>query len=115
MSSLSIKELVSDNKKVLFVRYAQGELWYKCENGFEFPVPISDTGSGVFLPEDKALLFMRWIRAHIKYIDEARSNSDLSLSVKSVGFRIRNVPASFGTLEKPLWPAVGKRTKCLGS
>tara|TARA_Y100000588_G_scaffold230664_1_gene244416 strand:- start:12068 stop:12283 length:216 start_codon:yes stop_codon:yes gene_type:complete len=63
---MNIKDMVKNNKKVTFSRYRKGNLYYKTECGFEFPVPISDTGDGEFLSEDKALTYMRWIRKHIK-------------------------------------------------
>ena len=68
---ISITDTVKDNKKVHFLYYRANELWYRTECGFEFPVPISDTGTGIFNNEDKALLFMRWIRKHVNYIKEA--------------------------------------------
>ncbi len=68
----SIKDMVKDGKKVFFVRFKEGELWYRTECGFEFPVPVDDTGTGTFLPEDKAMLFMRYIRKHLAYLDKAR-------------------------------------------
>jgi hypothetical protein len=49
-----------------------GELWYTTETGFEFPVPIGDCGDGTFLSEDKAILFMRYIRKHIAYLEDAK-------------------------------------------
>lgn len=58
--------------KVTFSHYTQGELWYKNELGFEFPVPISDTGNATFLAQDKALLFMRYIRKHLEMLEKAR-------------------------------------------
>lgn len=63
-----IKEMVRNNKKVTFIFYRQKELWYKTECGFEFPVPIDDTGNGVFLNEDKAMMFMRYIRKQLEAI-----------------------------------------------
>ncbi len=60
-----IMDCVKDNQQVHFVRYRANELWYRCENGFEFPVPISDIGDATFLATDKALLFMRYIRKAI--------------------------------------------------
>lgn len=66
---MDIKEMVKDGRKVRFVFYRKEELWYETENGFQFPVPIHDVGDGIFLNEDKALLFMRYIRAHIKDIE----------------------------------------------
>lgn len=72
---MNIKDMVKDNKKVKFVFYKQKELWYETECGFQFPVPIEDAGDGVFLVEDKALLFMRYIRQHIKMLETAKQQS----------------------------------------
>ena len=69
---MHIKERVSAGKMVRFVRYQDSELWYVTDDGFEFPVPISDTGTGVFAAEDKAILFMRWIRQQMSLLKEAR-------------------------------------------
>lgn len=66
--SYNIKEMVRDNKRVKFCYYKHGELFYITECGFMFPVPISDTGDGTFLAEDKAMLFMRYIRKQIEAI-----------------------------------------------
>jgi hypothetical protein len=41
-------------------------LWYSTECGFKFPVPIEDCGDGTFLPKDKAMMFMRYIRKQIE-------------------------------------------------
>ena len=65
----TIKDMVKD-KKVKFVKYRKGELIYVTECGFQFPVPIKDTGDGVFLAEDKAILFMRYIRKELDAINE---------------------------------------------
>ena len=61
---MTLKEIVK-NKKVRFKFYKDGELWYETEDNFEFPIPISDTGTGVFKAEDNAIKFMRWIRKHL--------------------------------------------------
>ena len=61
---MTLKELVK-GKRVRFKYYRDGELWYETEDGFEFPVPIADTGTGIFNAEDGAILFMRWIRRHL--------------------------------------------------
>lgn len=74
----TIKEMVTDNKRVKFSFYQDGKLWYKAENGFEFPVPANDTGSGCFLNEDKALFFMRWMRMHLEYLSDALKEADLT-------------------------------------
>jgi hypothetical protein len=63
---MDLKEMVNSNKKVKFVYYRKDNLWYQAENGFLFPVPIKDIGEATFLAEDKALLFMRYIRAELE-------------------------------------------------
>ena len=65
--------MVSQGKRVQFVRYQQQELWYKTECGFEFPVPISDTSDAAFAAEDKAILFMRWMKKHVDTINTAKT------------------------------------------
>lgn len=72
---LTVKDMVKDNKQVSFVRYREGELWYRTEDGFEFPVPVADVGGATLLASDKALLFMRYIRKHIDMLNQARSTT----------------------------------------
>jgi hypothetical protein len=69
----SIKEMVANGRKVRFTQYKNGELWYVTECGFTFPVPIADTTNAAFLAEDKALLFMRYIRKHQDMLEKARA------------------------------------------
>lgn len=57
---MNVKECVKGN--VTFQFYRKGELFYKCDNGFVFTVPISDTGDACFLNVEKGIFFMRWIR-----------------------------------------------------
>jgi hypothetical protein len=52
--------------RVKFQFYRKGYLYYKTDSGFEFRVPIDDTGDAVFLDEDKSILFMRYIRKEIE-------------------------------------------------
>ena len=61
-----INSLVRDNKKVRFVSYREGHFIYSCEDGFQFTVPLSDLGTSTLLNEDKALLFLRYIRKQIE-------------------------------------------------
>jgi len=67
---MNIKDMVSGGKKVYFAYYLDGNLWYTTGCGFTFPVPVSDTGNATFLNEDKAMMFMRYIRKHIKVVSE---------------------------------------------
>lgn len=75
METSKLKEMVWKNKKVFFRFYRDQTLWYVTECGFEFPVPISDIGNATFLHEDKALLFMRYIRKHLDLHEEAKKVS----------------------------------------
>jgi len=72
----TLKEMVVNNQKVRFVHYQDKELWYETECGFQFPVPISDTGNGIFLSEDKAISFMRWIRKQIELIQKSEQQAN---------------------------------------
>lgn len=69
---MNIKEMVKDNKQVTFEFYRKGELWYKTEDGFMFPVPVEDTGDGTFLKQDKAMIFMRYIRKQLEMIEKEK-------------------------------------------
>jgi len=64
LALMTLTEMVK-GKTVRFKFYKDGDLWYETEDGFEFPVPIHDTGTGIFRAEDKAVGYMRWIRKHL--------------------------------------------------
>lgn len=68
-----LKERVSGVVK--FVRLADSELWYVCEDGFEFAIPLSDTAGATFQAEDKGMFFMRWIKKHMTMLDAAKSEA----------------------------------------
>jgi hypothetical protein len=72
LETRSIKDMVKDNQKVTFKFYRDGQLWYDTECGFEFPVPVSDAGTATFLVQDRAILFMRYIRKYIEYLQKSR-------------------------------------------
>lgn len=71
---MNITELVKGGKIARFTHYVDGELWYKTEDGFTFPVPISDIGDATFLAEDKAILLMRYIRKHLQLLESAKKD-----------------------------------------
>ena len=71
----TLKEMVSGNKKVRFTKYLDANLYYKTECGFEFVVPINDVGNATFYAEDRAILFMRYIRKHLDLIKEAKEST----------------------------------------
>lgn len=81
MSQPTIKDIVKDTT-AKFSCYRDGDLWYKVVKTvpvgevllegwaeveiFEFPIPISDTGTGIFPAELKAITLMRWVRKHLE-------------------------------------------------
>lgn len=67
---IDIKEAVMNNRKVTFSYYRDGALWYITHFGDLFSVPIDDIGNATFLAEDKALLFMRYMRKYNEQISE---------------------------------------------
>ena len=62
----TLKELVGPGQTVHFQLYRKGELHYKTSSGFDFVVPVEDCGDGQFLAQDKAMLFMRYIRKQLE-------------------------------------------------
>lgn len=84
----NLKDLVKDNT-VNFQFYRDGNLIYKVSGtDFEFPVPISDVGNATFLAEDKAMLFMRYIRKHLDTIAAGNESVDeVSLDNNPFGIR----------------------------
>jgi hypothetical protein len=68
----TVKEMIVNNQKVRFSFYRDGHLWYETECGFRFPVPIADAGTATFLAEDRAILFIRYIRKQVAVVEEGR-------------------------------------------
>lgn len=64
-----VKDCIKGEVEFQYCR--SNELWYKSENGFLFPVPISDIGDATFLAKDRAMLFMRYMRKHIAALKES--------------------------------------------
>ncbi len=70
IKKVNVKDLVKDNKKVKFLQFREGEFLYQTDCGFTFPVPLSDIGNATMLSEDKAILFMRYIRKHLTILEK---------------------------------------------
>jgi len=69
---MKLIELVK-NQQVHFDYYREGEMWYATDNGFIFPVPIADKneiGNATFQRDDKAIMFMRYIRKYKAELDK---------------------------------------------
>ena len=63
---MKIKEIVKGNT-VRFLRYRKGVAYYAVrvaaeDADYAFPVPLDDIGDATLEAEDKAMLFMRYIR-----------------------------------------------------
>ena len=72
---MKIRDIVKD-QNAHFVFYRDRALFYETDKGFQFPVPIEDAGSATFNKEEKAIILMRYIRKHLKNVDEARNLQD---------------------------------------
>ena len=68
----NVKQHVIDNQKVTYKFYQNGSLWYETEKGLLFEVPISETGSGIFNREEKAINMMKWINKQLDVNDFAK-------------------------------------------
>lgn len=68
---MKIKDIVK-NQNAHFVFYRDQSLFYETDNGFQFPVPVSDAGSATFNQEEKAILLMRYIRKHLARTEAAK-------------------------------------------
>ncbi len=70
--TVSIKEHVINNQKVHFSFFRDNQFWYKTDLGFVFPISLEEVQAGkvTLLQEDKALLFMRWMRKYIESCKE---------------------------------------------
>lgn len=69
---VNVKQHVTDGAKVRFQFYRSGTLYYETEKGLLFEVPCSDAGDAVFNSEDKAIMFMRWIRKQLEANEEGK-------------------------------------------
>jgi hypothetical protein len=72
----TLKEMIVNNQKVRFSFYRDGQLWYETECKFLFPVPMGEAGTATFLAEDRAILFMRYIRRQMDVVAQARRASE---------------------------------------
>ena len=68
---MKLIDLVKD-QQVHFQYYRDNELWYENDSGFLFPVPISDIGNATFSRDDKAILFMRYIRKYKEEMEQEK-------------------------------------------
>ncbi len=77
----TIGQLGKSKIPVKFARAERRKLWYSAtyveddgaERQFEFPIDVSWTDDGVFLPEHKPVQLMRWMREHLEFIQRSLS------------------------------------------
>ena len=65
---MNVKSHVDNGQKVKFSFYRSGVLYYETEKGLIFEVPISDCNDACFKNEDKAMVYMRWIRKQLEVL-----------------------------------------------
>ena len=65
-------DIVRNGAQVHFVSYRKGYALYKADNGFEFPVPLEDVGDSTLNATESAMLLMKYIRAHLKVVEQAQ-------------------------------------------
>ncbi|MCK9446460.1 hypothetical protein M0Q50_06250 [bacterium] len=73
---MQLKDIVKDNV-VNFSHYRASYLYYNVivdDIKYSFPVPIEDIGDATFLNQDKAIIFMRYIRKSLDDNTFVRSN-----------------------------------------
>ena len=63
---MDIKQLYKTKEKVHFQYFKDGDFWYQTESGFLFPVPLADLEGAQMNAEDKATLFVRYIKKWIE-------------------------------------------------
>lgn len=66
---------------VKFSFFRDGSLWYKTEDGWEFPVAVGETinaqgGSPTFNAEEKGITMMRWIRKYMAQEEEWKKEKE---------------------------------------
>ena len=61
---IDIKQAISDGRKVKFIYFRAGSLYYETEFGDVFPVPHEDTDGATFSAEHKASELMRYMRKY---------------------------------------------------
>lgn len=75
----NLKDIVKDNK-VYFLYASEGKIFYGIkveDNWYQFFVPFDnkqEVGNAIFLPEDKAIYYMRYIRKAIESNDFILTN-----------------------------------------
>jgi hypothetical protein len=57
-------------KAAVFVEFHGGNLFYEIDGKFRFPVPVDELQGTSVLSEEKASVFMKWVKRALKQIQE---------------------------------------------
>ena len=57
-------------KTAVFVEFHSGNLFYEIDGEFRFPVPVEELHGASISAEEKASVFMKWIKRAVKQIEE---------------------------------------------
>ena len=80
----TVKDYVKDDKKAYFKFYRQNVLYYETEDGtLLFEVPTYDLGDACANTEEKAIMFMKWIR---KQLDANKQGRKECATLADLGF-----------------------------
>lgn len=69
----TLTELIKEKCK--FIYFVDKELWYETESGFQFPIPLEDVGTTLFVAEYRGIRLMKWIRKHLGMIETEKSKA----------------------------------------
>lgn len=119
-TEVSVKDLIMNNT-VRFQCLRKNIAFYEIRHGndmYSFPVPLEDIGEGTLTKEDKAIMFMRWIRKAKESGELVRSNTQSQVGVGSlvdnarvIDYIIENVTEDFmnayGIEEVDHWTPIG--------
>lgn len=75
MEEKKLSDHVRPPAQVHFQYYFDNELWYETDSGLLFSVPIDDIGNATFPRDDKAMLYMRYIRKQLNMIESEKRNA----------------------------------------
>ena len=68
-----LKELILEKAVMRYVD--KEDAWFITDKtGFLFPVPLNEIGDAVLHSTEKGITLMKWIKRHIKYVEDARDN-----------------------------------------
>lgn len=76
MTTKTLKQLIENNNQAYFVSYQQNKLIYKTACGFSFTVPVVDLGDAKINAQEKASVFMKWIKKELDYLSTASNTEE---------------------------------------